>query len=120
MGIDSKAWAQSEAWQVLSPTRGQPFGTDDVNRRIQMEFRKGIIRKSQGRWSKSPRPFGENEIVWTDKVVQTRNRSKKDWAWPRDRSGLDYVANGEIGIVSQTWKLKGGERFPLGFLLNSA
>jgi len=48
-----------------------------------------------------PRPFGEQEIVYTDKVIQVINRSIK--GWPRD-TGLDYVANGEIGIVRSTTK----------------
>ncbi len=107
LGIDREDWVQSEAWQILSPTRAQPFGTDDLNRLIQLEFKGGLLRKWQGRWSKMPRPFGEYEIVWTDKVIQIRNRSKKGWAYPRGK-GLDYVANGEIGIASEAYKRKNG------------
>jgi len=39
--------------------------------------------------------------------MQIRNRSKDGWAYPKG-SGLDYVANGEIGIVSEAFKRKGG------------
>jgi len=108
LGIEAKDWAKSENWQILSPTRGHSSGTDDINRRIQMEFKKGLIRRAQNYRSNSPRPFGDCEIVWTDKVVQTRNRGKRNWAWPRGSANLDYVANGEIGIVSQAWKGRGG------------
>ena len=105
LGIEDKDWERSEAWQILSPTRTQHFGTDDLNRLIQMEYRKGLIRKAQNRWSRSPRPFGDLEIVWTDKVIQVCNQSRN--AWPRN-AGLDYVANGEIGIVTETQKRREG------------
>ena len=107
LGIDQKDWVRSEAWQILSPTRTQHFGTDDLNRLIQREYKTGLLQKSQSQWSKMPRPFGEYEIVWTDKVIQVRNRSKDGWAYPKG-SGLDYVANGEIGIVTEAFKRKEG------------
>ena len=47
-------------------------------------------------YSSSPRPFGDQEIVWTDKVIQIVNQSKSGWP---QKTGLDYVANGEIGII---------------------
>lgn len=96
LGIDTEDWVRSEAWQILSPTRAQHFGTEDLNRQIQMEYKGGLVARAKRRQS---RPFGDQEIVWTDKVIQTLNRSMG--AWPR-RSGLDYVANGEIGIVART------------------
>lgn len=101
LGIDAKNWVHSEAWQILSPTRAQHFGTDDLNRLIQLEYKGGLIANAKNPWSKVPRPFGEQEIVYTDKVIQVINRSIK--GWPRD-TGLDYVANGEIGIVRSTTK----------------
>jgi len=110
LGIDDKDWVRSEAWQILSPTRAQHFGTDDLNRLIQREYKAGLLQKSKSQWSKMPRPFGEYEIVWTDKVIQVRNRSKDGWAYPKG-SGLDYVANGEIGIVSEAFKRKEGNDF---------
>lgn len=103
LGIDRKEWTRSEAWQILAPTRAQHFGTDELNRLIQREFKGGLLRKAQDRFSKMPRPFGDYEIVWTDKVIQVRNRSKDGWAYPRGK-GFDYVANGEIGIVAEASK----------------
>ncbi len=99
LGIDSKDWTRSEDWQILSPTRIQHFGTDDLNRLIQSEYKGGLIARA--RRSRNPPPFGEQEIVYTDKVIQIINRSTK--GWPRD-TGLDYIANGEIGIVKNTTK----------------
>ena len=106
LGIDTKDWVRSEAWQILSPTRAQHFGTEDLNRQIQMEYKGGLIAQAKKPYSKFPQPFGDQEIVWTDKVIQVINRSIK--GWPRD-TGLDYVANGEIGIVRSTNK---GTRSP--------
>ena len=96
LGIDTKDWVRSEAWQILSPTRAQHFGTDDLNRLIQKQYKGGLIAQARSPRSRFPRPFGEQQIVWTDKVIQVINRSIN--GWPRD-TGLDYVANGEIGIV---------------------
>ena len=106
LGVDTKDWVRSEAWQILSPTRAQHFGTDDLNRLIQQEYKGRLIAQAKNQYSRSPRPFGEQEIVWTDKVIQVINQSIK--GWPRD-TGLDYVANGEIGIVRSTNK---GTRSP--------
>ena len=102
LGIDTRDWVRSdwvrsEAWQILSPTRAQHFGTEDLNRQIQMEYKGRLVATAK---RKKPKPFGDQEIVWTDKVIQILNRSMG--AWPRS-TGLDYVANGEIGIVARTF-----------------
>lgn len=89
---------KAEHWQILSPVRNHEFGTTEVNRKIQGRYKGGMINYSR---RKGTRPFGEQEIVWTDKVIQLFNCSRK--AWPRG-IGLDYVANGEIGLVTSTNK----------------
>ena len=91
---------KAERWQILSPVRNHNFGTTEINRRIQLKYRGGLIASGKRKWSESDRPFGEEEIVWTDKVIQIFNRKKK--AWPAGEEGLDYVANGEIGLVLST------------------
>jgi len=110
LGVGANDYTRSEAWQILSPTRTQHFGTDDINRLIQFDYKKGLIVKSQQRFSKMPKPFGDYEIVWTDKVIQVRNRGKDGWAWPRGQ-GLDYVANGEVGLVCDTRKRSNNSDF---------
>jgi len=89
---------KAEHWQILSPTRNHEFGSTEINRRIQARYRGGMLNHSR---RKGPRPFGEQELVWTDKVIQIYNCRRK--AWPRGE-GLDYVANGEIGLVTRTVK----------------
>lgn len=92
----------AERWQILSPVRNHEHGTTEINRKIQGRFRSGMLRYSKGR---GIRPFGEQEIVWTDKVMQAVNRRMT--GYPKGGC-LDYVANGEIGLVVQTSEGKGG------------
>ena len=89
---------KAEHWQILSPVRKDEFGTTEINRKIQARYRGGMLNYSR---QKGPRPFGDQELVWTDKVIQIFNCSRD--AWPRG-AGLDYVANGEIGLVISTGK----------------
>ena len=89
---------RAEHWQILSPVRNHEFGTTEINRKIQACYKGGMMTYTR---RKGPKPFGEQEIVWTDKVIQTYNCRRK--AWPRG-DGLDYVANGEIGLVTSTGK----------------
>ena len=91
----------AERWQILSPVRNHDFGTTEINRKIQAKYRGGMLNHSKRR---GVRPFGEQEIVWTDKVMQAINCRKT--SYPKGE-GLDYVANGEIGLVVQTSKGNG-------------
>jgi ATP-dependent exoDNAse (exonuclease V) alpha subunit len=94
----------AERWQILSPVRNHEFGTTEINRKIQAKYRGGMLNYSKSRGGL--KPFGEQEIVWTDKVMQAINCRKK--SYPKDEDGLSYVANGEIGLVVATQK--GNER----------
>ncbi len=119
LGIEAKPsyqrhWKQAEHWQILSPLRAQAFGTDELNRIIQFGYKRGLIARAQQPYSKSPRPFGDAQIVWTDKVIQVRNQHKP--AWPKSDSNLNYIANGEIGIVVDTRKSQeNGDSLIVGF-----
>lgn len=96
----------AEAWQILSPVRNHQHGTTEMNRLIQAKYRGGLLTTARNYWSRVPTPFGEEEIIWTDKVMQAVNRRKT--SYPKGE-GLDYVANGEIGLVVQTSKGNGKE-----------
>ncbi len=104
-------WRDAERWQILSPLHGHGFGTEELNRMIQFGYRMGLIRKAQGKWSKV-KPFGDQQIVWSDKVIQVRNQRR--YGWPQGK-GLDYVANGEIGIVTSTYKNDRGPYLQVGY-----
>lgn len=102
LGVESKEWHKAENWQILSPTRRDMLGTDEINRLIQSQFKGGLLSNSRNPWKKSfAKPFGDSEIIWTDKVIQVVNGKRN--GWPRN-SGFDYVANGEIGLVESTTK----------------
>jgi hypothetical protein len=106
LGIDKDSTdpVLAEAWQILSPVRNHVHGTTEINRKIQEKYRGGLLTTARNPWSQVPKPFGEEEIVWTDKVMQSVNRRKN--SHPKGE-GLDYVANGEIGLVVQTSKGNG-------------
>jgi hypothetical protein len=84
---------EAERWQILCPVRTEEYGTKELNRKIQARYRTGLLV--------STKSFGEQELVWTDKVMQMFNRRIR--AWPQD-TGMNYVANGEIGLVVKTHK----------------
>lgn len=87
-----------EDWQVLSPTRSRVFGTVELNRLIKQKYRAGDLSWAQNRYGhRPPKPLGPEQIVLGDKVMQTRNNGRAK-AFP-DGSGLNYLANGEIGVV---------------------
>jgi len=84
-----------DKWQILSPTRMQIFGTTEINRLTQKKYRGGIIERAK---NKGPRPLGDQQIVWADKVIQIVNRTIR-------KGGKEYyIANGEIGEVVNTGK----------------
>ena len=87
-----------EDWQVLSPTRSRVFGTVELNRLIKQKYRGGDLDWARNRFGhRPPKPLGPEQIVMGDKVMQTRNNGKAK-AYP-DGAALNYVANGEIGVV---------------------
>jgi hypothetical protein len=106
LGIAAKDWRHAEAWQILTPTRIHAFGAAEINRVVQERYRTHEIDKATDPRSVWPNPMGEQGIVIHDKVMQVVNRQK--WL-PKDADGMRFVANGEIGIVTQTWKKKGND-----------
>lgn len=100
LGIGEDTDKDPESWQILSPVRMQRFGTREINRLIQQKYRKGLMESC--RWNrKAPRPFGDEHIVYTDKVIQIVNSPRKGWT----NSYVDgYVANGEVGCIANTSK----------------
>ena len=88
-----------EKWQILSPLRGMPFGVGDINRQIHNQFHDDFVNlASEGYWERRiPKPFGAEQIVYGDKVMNLKNDRVQD-VYPVD-GAQKYIANGEIGIV---------------------
>src|SRR5690606_7289309 len=99
-----------EDWQLLSPIKEKQFGVRALNRKIHQTFKKTILESARNGkkylhkngyekiYRKIPKPFGIEQIVYGDKVINTRNKRRFKVS-PRDNA-LNYIANGEIGIVT--------------------
>lgn len=104
----------AEAWQVLSPVRADGGGVNELNRMLQRSYRDQTLelaRKGFGWNAKVPRPAGPQEIVYGDKVINVRNKTRRHY-YPDTDGVLEYVANGEIGVVTGPFKAK-GKKTPL-------
>ncbi len=109
-----------ENWQILSPIKEKPFGVKAINRKIHKLFRKDKVEYSIKGTKKSftnkhgvlveytekklPKPMGNEQIVYGDKVINLSNH-KRTAVYPTQNS-LEYLANGEIGIVTGQFKKK--------------
>jgi len=109
-----------ETWQILSPVRRQPFGTDEINRRFQLEYHRSMLEMSKdGRYlsgHRLPKPIGEQQIVLNDKVIQLVNEGRAAWDEAARKEDRHFVANGEVGLV--TWAehfQKGGDQLQVVF-----
>ena len=99
------ACSKVEDWEILSPVRGNAFGVEAINRLIQATFRSKTKEWAQKRFGrKIPKPMGREEILYGDKVIQTQNK-RKFGVYPRENA-LQYVANGEQGIVVGQYKTR--------------
>jgi len=110
------AGSGAENWQILSPVRAHLYGVDSINRTIQKQFKKQSLTwatPEKHYLRKTPKPFGTQGLLYGDKVINNRNKHRKD-VFPDDDTCERYVANGEVGIVvgqfrGKNWKPK---RYP--------
>jgi hypothetical protein len=92
-----------EAWQILSPLRGMPFGVSDINRQIHERFRAGFLKLASELMFRSiPKPLGAERIVYGDKVINLGNH-RRYGVYPKE-DALGYLANGEMGIAVGWWR----------------
>lgn len=110
---DADGSSAPERWQILSPVRRRPYGTDELNRKIQLGYRVGLLEMSKKKQKlgkgKDPlaRPAGDQQIVVFDKVIQIKNEQRWSWSDVEKKAGKRFVANGEVGVVAWTerpWK----------------
>lgn len=87
-----------DSWQILCAVKSRGFGSNSINRVIHEKYKKGLILKASNKWSKS-KSFGSQQIVWSDKVINLQNKSRD-----ADPKGINFVANGEIGMVKSANK----------------
>ena len=103
------AAARAESWQVLSPVRASAGGVNEINRMLQRSYRESMLTlaRNENRYArKIPKPAGPEEIVYGDKVINIRNKTRRHY-YPNRPGVLEYVANGEIGVVTGPFKGRG-------------
>jgi ATP-dependent exoDNAse (exonuclease V) alpha subunit len=104
LGLTPEGWLSfdkhhaAEAFQVLCPIRKHAHGVFELNRWIQGRFRAKQLQSSRQHWGLS---LGDEEIVWGDKVILTRNGKRDGWHNRDGKKVEEYLANGEIGIAGQ-------------------
>ena len=107
-------------WQILSVNRNGPGGSIFLNRGIKERLRNERLRKAvesnnmprNRNWMRFTKPRGPEQIVYGDKVICVRNHKRKPWLYEdKDNGQHEFLANGEIGIV--TGQRKKGTRNPI-------
>jgi hypothetical protein len=103
LGLTAEGWVPyddhngAERFQILSPVRLQPHGTHQINRWVQSTYRQQQLQSSRQPWGLS---LGDEEIVWGDKVILTRNGKRDGWNGKlKSKVEDEYLANGEIGVA---------------------
>ena len=102
-----------EDWQVISPVNGYGYGVKEINKLVQSTYRRSTMDLAlnvQRYKRKVPKPFGNDNIIYGDKVINLRNITWEDWQkvrpFEQKEAALNYIANGEIGVVTGEFKGK--------------
>ena len=90
-----------EDWQVLSPTKFVGTGSYYLNNQIHLKYRQDIVEGwNQYTWSKN-KPLSDQNIVYGDKVISIVNEERNCWdRIEQVEAEKVYIANGEIGIMT--------------------
>jgi ATP-dependent exoDNAse (exonuclease V) alpha subunit len=109
-----------ERWQILSPINGFGYGVKEINKHIQAKYRKSFmdlalnVQPENSRYfqkRKIAKPKGSDNIVYGDKVINLKNTvwNGNRWIRPNDKKAgaLNYIANGEIGVLTGEFRGKG-------------
>jgi hypothetical protein len=89
--------SRSRRWQLLSPVRGGPGGADDLNRRVQVLFRRTTRQEAlEGNGRRFLPPAGWEQVIIGDRVVVTKGGRRLDTSRPTAAP----ISQGELGIVT--------------------
>lgn len=103
LGLTKEGWVPfddhngAENFQLLCPGKKSIHGVAELNRWIQRRFRASQLKTSRQPWGLS---LGDEEIVWGDKVILTRNGRRDGWNGKQKSKVEEYLANGEIGVAA--------------------
>jgi hypothetical protein len=104
LGLTPEGWVPfddhsgAERFQVLSPVRMREWGTFELNRFLQGQFRSAELHRARGPRGVS---YGPEEIVRLDKVMLVRNGLRNGYDYQTKQKAKDYLANGEVGLVAR-------------------
>jgi ATP-dependent exoDNAse (exonuclease V) alpha subunit len=94
-------------WQILSSYRNDAIiGSLTLNRLIHENYRVESQTSSPRRRS-TKHPLGNDSILYGEKVINIHNQEINGYP---SAACLNYVANGEIGIVERLWQKESGDR----------
>ncbi|QOZ36992.1 ATP-dependent RecD-like DNA helicase [Bradyrhizobium sp. CCBAU 53421] len=103
LGLTEQGWVPfddhdgAENFQLLCPGKKNIHGVAELNRWIQRRFRASQLKTARQPWGLS---LGDEEIVWGDKVILTRNGRRNGWNGKDKQKVEEYLANGEIGVAA--------------------
>ena len=86
----------AEAWQILSPVRGDAWGCEDVNRWVKKTWRSKALKYAREYHA----TFGPQEILKHDKVILLKNGKREGFTHGKGTVEA-YLANGEIAIAKK-------------------
>jgi hypothetical protein len=102
-----------ENWQIISPYRNDSMsGSLTLNRYIHEQYRQNKNFPGQKFKKRITRhPLGSDTILYGDKVINIRNQDRSLYMQGYPKEGCEnYIANGEIGIVSRIWQKESGDK----------
>jgi hypothetical protein len=89
-------------WQILSPYRNEAvIGSATINRYIHEKYRVNPVSVDYPKKCSTKHLLGNDGIIYGEKVINIRNQSID--GYPAEDC-LNYVANGEMGIVERIWQ----------------
>ena len=108
MGFGGGSSREVNRWQILSVNRNGSDGSISLNRSIKEQWRRerlDMVNRSVSAprymdWMRFAGPRGPEQIVYGDKVICTRNHWRSPWLYSRSVGENEFLANGEIGIVT--------------------
>lgn len=102
-----------EKWQILSPTKFMGLGSYYFNNLIHLKYRQEIIEtwvKNNKTYRNSAMPQSVQSIVYGDKVISNKNEYRECYdRISKTKDKEEYIANGEIGIMTDYPKHYGKE-----------
>lgn len=91
----------AEDWQILAPIKNMPYGVRNLNQLIHRQYREDYLELAKRSWNrKISKALGSERIVYGDKVINVVNKKRDGYSRNSEIKVMNYIANGEIGIVA--------------------